>query len=230
MTQKRNSSPKAQAKMRIASFLFIAFAFVGCSRQETQVTSDPTIAVKEEQVVVPIKTQQENNENEFGMELIDIGENPELEPKLLEADTPLYLFDSEDLFRFPPQVISAMDKVGVEVKIFDNYPELYEACPVLIDPSLLDQRKQFVESLGYTIRCHPVHWDVVVSKVLERQNDYLVEACPGVSEYCDQVPLSTKGCVEKWVFPKNSLNTPSLVSRRNTSQPGDPDFPYGTFP
>jgi hypothetical protein len=91
MTQKRNSSPKAQAKMRIASFFLIPFAFVGCSRQETQVTSDPTIAVKEEQVVVPIKTQQENNENEFGMELIDIGEHPELEPKLLEADTPFVL-------------------------------------------------------------------------------------------------------------------------------------------
>jgi hypothetical protein len=230
MTQKRNSSPKAQAKMRIASFFLIPFAFVGCARQETQVTSDPTMAVKQEQVVVPIKTQQENNEIEFGMELIDIGENPESEPKLLEADTPLYLFDSEDPFRFPPQIISAMDKVGVEVKIFDNYPDLYEACPVLIDPSLLDQRKQFVESLGYTIRCHPVHWDVVVSKVLERQNDYLVEAVPVVSEYCDQVPLATEACVEKWVFPKNSLNTPSLVSRRNTPQPGDPDFPYGTFP
>ena len=230
MTIKRNSSPKAQAKMRIASFLFIAFAFVGCSRQETQVTSDPTIAVKEEQVVVPIKTQQENNENEFGMELIDIGENPDLEPKLQEAEILLYLHDLEDLFRFSPQIISAMDKVGVEVKIFENYPKLYEVCPILIDPSLLDQRKQFVKSLGYTIRCHPVHWDVFIRKVLERQNDYLVEAVPVVTEYCDQVPLSTKATVEKWVFPKNSLNTPSPVSHRNTSQPGDPDFPYGTFP
>jgi hypothetical protein len=63
MTQKRNSSPKAQAKMGIASFLLIPFALVGCSRQETQVTSDPPIAVQEEQVVVPIKTQQESNEN-----------------------------------------------------------------------------------------------------------------------------------------------------------------------
>ena len=230
MTQKRKSNSKAHAKMGIALFLLIPVTLVGCFRRETQVTSEPTRSVKEEQVVVPIKTQQENNENEFGMELIDIGENPELKPKFLEADTPLYLFDRKDPFRFPPQINSAMDKVGVEVKIFENYPELYEAFPILNDPSLMDQRKQFVESLGYTIRCQPVHWDVVVSIVLERQNDYLVRARPTVSEYCDERPLSTKSCVEKWVFPKNSLNTPSLLSRTDIPQPGVPDFPYGSLP
>ncbi|MBM3967151.1 MAG: hypothetical protein FJ308_19120 [Planctomycetes bacterium] len=210
----------------------LIFAFLlGCNRQEPQVASSPTTAKLDSRETIPVNiSQKQDSDEEFGMELIDLVANPELDQGIPRADTPLYLWDAENPSRFPFQVASAMDKIGVNVTIFEDYPELYAAVPVLVDQSFMDQRVEFVESLGYAFRCHPIHWNIDVDRVLERQDDYLVEACPIVTEYCDVVPLATKGCIEKWSFPKNSLNTPRLVSRTKIPGPGEPGFPYGIFP
>jgi hypothetical protein len=210
----------------------LIFAFLlGCNRQEPQVASSPTTAKLDSRETIPVNiSQKQDSDEEFGMELIDLVANPELDQGIPEADTPLYLWDAKNPSRFPSQVASAMDKIGVNVTIFEDYPELYAAVPVLVDQSFMDQRVEFVESLGYAFRCHPIHWNIDVKRVLERQDDYLVEARPIVTEYCDVVPLATEGCIEKWSFPKNSLNTPRLVSRTKIPDPGEPGFPYGIFP
>ena len=210
----------------------LIFVFLlGCNRQEPQVASSPTTAKLDSRETIPVNiSQKQDSDEEFGMEMIDLVANPELDQGIPEADTPLYLWDGENPSRFPSQVASAMDKIGVNVTIFEDYPELYAAIPVLVDQSFMDQRVEFVESLGYAFRCHPIHWNIDVTRVLERQDDYLVEAGPIVTEYCDVVPLATEGCIEKWSFPKNSLNTPRLVSRTKIPDPGEPGFPDGIFP
>jgi len=185
----------------------LIFAFLlGCNRQEPQVASSPTTAKLDSRETIPANiSQKQDSDEEFGMELIDLVANPELDQGIPRADTPLYLWDAENPSRFPFQVASAMDKIGVNVTIFEDYPELYAAIPVLVDQSFMDQRVEFVESLGCDFRCHPIHWNIDVERVLERQDDYLVKACPIVTEYCDVVPLATEGCIEKWSFPKNSV-------------------------
>jgi len=219
---------------RDKSFLICGLLFallVGCNRQEPQVASNPTTASLDGRGSIPVKmSQEEEGEEGFEMELIDIGANPELEDSDPLADTPLYLWDGENPLRCPSQARSAMDKIGVEVSISENYPDLYEAIPVLVNPIFMEQRVEFVQTLGYAFRCNPIHWNITVSRVLERQDDYLVKAAPIVTEYCDVVVRATEGCVEKWSFPKNSLNTPRLVSRTKISEPGEPGFPSSIFP
>jgi hypothetical protein len=82
---------------RDKSFLICGLLFallVGCNRQEPQVASNPTTASLDGRGAIPVKmSQEEEGEEGFEMELIDIGANPELEDSDPLADTPLYLWD-----------------------------------------------------------------------------------------------------------------------------------------
>jgi hypothetical protein len=143
------------------------------------------------------------------MDLIDIGDHPELEPSIDFPNTPLYISDDEDFST--AQGFTDLDKVGVKKFIADAFPLLYQPLGTLSNSAYSADRNAFVTSNGYTIRCQPVHWDLMVFGVQERPEDFLVSVYVFVSEYCDNGTSS--GCQEQWSFPKNALNTPALVSR-----------------
>ena len=143
------------------------------------------------------------------MDLIDIGEHPELEPSIEFPNTPLYISDDEDFNT--AQGGTDLDKVGVKKVVVDAFPFLYQPLGTLKDTAYSADRIAFVISTGYTIRCQPVHWHLSAFNAQERSADYLVSVYVFVSEYCDSGTSS--GCREQWSFPKNSLYTPVLVSR-----------------
>jgi hypothetical protein len=188
---------------------FLALVFnSGCSTNKPT-TKDNDMVVDDKQLArVPVSTVQQPS-NELSIDLLDIGEHPELEPSLEFPNTPLYVLDDEDPESF--QGGTNLDKVGVKKSVFDSFPFLYEPLGTLKSATYAADRIAFIQNSGYTIRCHPVHWDLAVPDAQERQTDYLVSANVFVSEYCDENP--TDGCLEQWSFPKNALNAPVLVNR-----------------
>ena len=186
----------------------IAVFFCGCTSQEMPQRVTKSTSEKADMKSVPINAVQPPA-NELAMDLIDIGEHPELEPTIVFPNTPLYISDDEDFST--AQGFTDLDKVGVKKFIVDAFPLLYQPLGTLSNSAYSADRNAFVTSNGYTIRCQPVHWDLMVFGVQERPEDFLVNVYVFVSEYCDNGTSS--GCQEQWSFPKNALNTPALVSR-----------------
>jgi len=104
---------------------------------------------------VPISVVQPPS-NEIVMDLIDIGEYPELEPSLEFPNTPLYISDDEDFDT--AQGFTDLDKVGVKKFIVDAFPLLYQPLGTLKDTAYSSDRIAFISASGYVIRCQPVHW------------------------------------------------------------------------
>lgn len=179
-----------------------------CTPQETSPRVTKSSSKKADMNSVPISVVQPPT-NEIAMDLIDIGEHPELEPSIDFPNTPLYISDDEDFST--AQGYTDLDKVGVKKFIVDAFPLLYQPLGTLSNSAYSADRNAFVTSNGYTIRCQPVHWHLMVFGVQERPEDYLVNVYVFVSEYCDEGTAS--GCQEQWSFSKNSLSTPVLVGR-----------------
>ncbi len=179
-----------------------------CTPQETAPRVTQSSSEKADMNSVPISVVQPPT-NEIAMDLIDIGDNPELEPSIDFPNTPLYISDDEDFST--AQGSTDLDKVGVKKIIVDAFPLLYQPLGSLRNTTYSSDRTAFVLAHGYTIRCQPIHWHLSVFNAQERDTDYLVSVSVFVSEYCDNGP--TDGCREQWSFPKNALSTPVLLSR-----------------
>jgi len=180
----------------------------GCTAQENPSLVMRSTVEKADNESVPISVVQPPS-NEIVMDLIDIGEYPELEPSLEFPNTPLYISDDEDFDT--AQGFTDLDKIGVKKFIVDAFPLLYQPLGTLKDTAYSSDRITFISASGYFIRCQPVHWDLMAFGVQDRPADYLVDVYVFVSEYCDEDP--TDGCREQWSFPKNALTSPVLVSR-----------------
>jgi len=195
------------------SYLFVLLGGIiafhcGCTSRETSSRVTPSKAEKADVESIPISVIQPPS-NEIVMDLIDIGEHPELEPSIEFPNTPLYISDDEDFST--AQGSTDLNKVGVKKFIVDAFPLLYQPLGTLKDTAYSFDRIAFISSSGYTIRCQPVHWHLMAFDVRDRSADYLVNVYVFVSEYCDEGTSS--GCQEQWPFPKDALHTPILVSR-----------------
>ena len=80
------------------------------------------------------------------MDLIDIGEHPELEPTIVFPNTPLYISDDEDFST--AQGFTDLDKVGVKKFIVDAFPLLYQPLGTLgIENPKMTVQKQLTETI-----------------------------------------------------------------------------------